>query len=186
VATASSAATGSSGLLQLLALSAFALGACSSVSSEAGATDTSVDPAFAAAAERLSWTVEDAIPLERLDVAERCVVAGAACPSDEMLEADSARAGAAALSEALSIGLDPEGPAYLGPYAPADRERGAATARAAGAAADRLQEWLASGCGSDVDGVPVTARPAGCDELGARSVDALDGLRTALAGWAGP
>jgi hypothetical protein len=130
--------------------------------------------------------VEGSIPPDRLDVAERCIRAGAACPSDEMLETDSARAGAAALSEALSMALDREDPAYLGPYAPADQERASATQRAAGSAAERLQGWLSTGCGSDIDGVPVAARPAECDGVERSALEAIDGLRGALAGWGAP
>ena len=137
-------------------------------------------------ADRLAWVVALADPV----VAEgtlACVDAGASCGPDEMLAADTTALRAAALAVALADAVNPEGTGYLGNQSEATLRRVTRTAAAANSLAGELRRWLDGGCGSTIDGVPVTTdRPAHCEGSAPSVGAATDSLLRELRSWPDP
>jgi hypothetical protein len=126
------------------------------------------------ATARFGWLLGDADQLAVGGEALACVEAGGACSADGMLAVDTVRAQAASLAAALDAATDPTGDAYLGRPAAATVAQVEATGTAATQLADVLSRWLAAGCGSTVDGVPVEHRAPTCDGLGDEALAAIE------------
>lgn len=134
------------------------------------------------AAVRLGWIVTMRDPVPAADRAVACVRAGAACDLTGMLAADSAHLQTRALVDDLRTAIDPASPGYdpLPTDAIERARRVVALGERAGLA---LGDWLSSGCGSHIDGMPVEVRPEDCGERSAAALGALAELRSALSAW---
>ena len=126
------------------------------------------------ATARFGWLLGDAGQVAVGDEVPACVSAGGSCLADGMLAVDTVRAQAASIAAALQAATDPAGDGYLGLPSGATAARVEATERAATQLADVLSRWLAAGCGSTVEGLPVEHRAPTCDALGDEALAALE------------
>ncbi len=137
-------------------------------------------------ARQLDWIVTEARSLQLVDSTRSCLTAGTACSADGMLDVDTTRVRSTALAANLAAALDPKGAAYTGGATAAVTDLARRTSGSAGAVSTALGHWLAMGCGSNVDGVPVTTtHPTGCDDLARTATGAVDDLAKTLRGWPG-
>jgi hypothetical protein len=154
----------------------------------AGATAVVDDGASEAqqdALRQLRWIVSMADPVVT-DATAGCLDAGPQCSSGAMLDTDTTALRAAALATSLGAASTPDGPRYVGDPGPRTAELAQRTARAATAATAALRQWLDSGCGSNIGGVPVVARPSECDGWTSTARERLRDLSDALAAWPQP
>lgn len=135
---------------------------------------------------QVEWIVTDAHALQLADTTHACLTAGAACSSDAMLDVDTTRMRSAALAAELAATLDPKAKDYPGPSTTIGTALARRTSESATVVATTLGQWLAMGCGSNVDGVPVTTHPDGCDDLARTAARAMDDLAMALRSWPAP
>lgn len=148
--------------------------------------DVAVSAEQSGTARRLAWVVDRSDTMATSASAAECLVAGAACSVDGMLDVDTLRLRASSLAEALTHALDPAHPGYLGRPGSAALDLAHDTVGAATRASEVLARWLHTGCGSNIDGIAVTSHPPECDDLATDGDQAVRKLEGVLARWPAP